>query len=94
MRVLFHCIAQASKASNRYPITKQCIVLCSLLPPKSGRVEPPATASSHQPLSQSNASFEAALRGDEARYTWDNRSYKIDFEKMEQENIQHGAKIP
>ena len=36
--------------------------------------------------------FDAALRGDEARYTWHNRSYKIDFETMEQENTENGRR--
>jgi len=36
--------------------------------------------------------FHASRRGDEACYTWDSRSYKIDFERMEQENTQNGRR--
>ena len=44
------------------------------------------------PADISHDLFHAALRGDEARYTWDNRSYKIDFETMGQENTENGRR--
>ena len=36
--------------------------------------------------------LQAELRGKEPRYTWHNRSYKIDFKTMEQENIENGRR--